>query len=343
MHIGVKFFARVSLLLGPWEFWPYSWVYPLVFLRYLGLCVRFRRLDWLSAVNPGIEYGGLFGYRKSDVLKTLPAELVPHFEAVESALSFEAATALIDRWGSSFPLILKPEVGERGIGVRLLRDRAEALQALTTIDRPHLLQEYCKHPFEYGVFVIRYPGESELRVVSVCDKRFMEVTGDGIRSVRQLLMAHPRFGRYVDRADSTLLDFCPKEGEVIRCQPIGNHNRGTVFLDARDRIDTRLVERMQSICSSIKGFHYGRFDLRAESWEALLEGRAFCIIELNGVASEPTHIYTPGFSFLEAQRTLWQYWGLMARIARHNGPAPPRSTTRVWADFKAYRKAVRQA
>lgn len=330
----------MSLLFGAWEFWPYTWVYPLVFFRYVFYVIRFGRLDWLSAVNPAIEYGGLFGYRKSDVLRLLPTEFVPEYEVVERALKPVEAGGVLERLGRSFPLVLKPEVGERGIGVRLLRDEAEAVAALGAIERPHILQKYCDFPFEYGVFVVRYPGEDRFRVVSVCDKQFMEVVGDGVRTVRVLLEAHPRFCRYLDRVDDLILNLLPAHGEVVRCQPIGNHNRGTIFLDARERIDARLVERMQSLSASIQGFHFGRFDLKAASWEALLEGRDFCIIELNGAASEPTHIYSPGFSFWEAQKTLLNYWSLLARIARHNGPAPKRPASIVWADFKAYRKAV---
>ncbi|MBI1315636.1 hypothetical protein GC167_02085 [bacterium] len=329
------------LLWGPWEFWPYTWVYPVIYLRYWVWVLRFGRLDWFSSVNPGMVYGGLFGYDKSDILKRLPQEWVPVFERIEGPLNPNEVEALLSRTGLSSPLIVKPEVGERGIGVQLVRTPEHLVSVLGKIDRPHLVQQFCTFEEEYGIFVIRHPVEERFRVESVCGKRFMEVVGDGVQTVKALLEVDARNARYIDRLDASELAIIPAFGVRHRCQPIGNHNRGTVFLDYRDRISPALVDRMNLLLKDFNGFHFGRFDIRAASWASLLEGRDFCIIELNGAASEPTHMYSPGFSFWEAQRTLNHYWSLMARIARHNGPAPVRPTAQVWADFKAYRRQIR--
>jgi len=329
------------LLRGPWEFWPFTWVYPIIYLRYWLWVLRFGRLDWFSSVNPGMVYGGLFGYDKSDILQRLPQIWVPEFERVEGPQTRTEVEVLLLRRGFSFPLIVKPEVGERGIGVQLVRTLDALVEVLERIQRPHLVQRFCPFEEEYGIFVIRHPGEERFRVESVCGKRFMEVEGDGVHTVEALLTADARNFRYLDRLDATELAYVPAAGARHRCQPIGNHNRGTVFLDYRDRMSPALVEQMNFLLKDFDGFHFGRFDLRAASWESLVEGRDFCIIELNGAASEPTHIYSPGFSFWEAQRTLGRYWSLMARIARQNGPAPHRPSSQFWADFKAYRRQVR--
>ena len=61
-------------------------------------------------------------------------------------------------------------------------------------------------------------------------------------------------------------------------------------------------------------FCFGRYDILAESWEAVLQGR-FKVIELNGVNAEPLHIYHPGFSVWAAWKTLWRHWQRIGRLA----------------------------
>lgn len=73
------------------------------------------------------------------------------------------------------------------------------------------------------------------------------------------------------------------------------------------------------------GFYFGRFDLRSASVDDLRAGR-FTIIELNGVTSEPTHIYDPGCSVLAAYRTLAASWSLAFAIGAEQAAAG----ARVW-------------
>lgn len=332
-----KWFSGHRTLIPAWEFWPYQWVYAGIFLYYLFLAIRFRHPAWFSAINQCIPYGGLFGYSKSAILQMLPSNKVPQFERIAPPFALKEETLV----QLGFPMILKPDVGERGIGVVLIENLEQLKAALRQRKHPQILQRYVKLPEEFGIFVVRKPRSAHFEVTSITSKRFLSVMGDGKSSILSLIQADQRNQRYLAQLSPDLLKVIPAQGEMIPLQPIGNHNRGTMFCDARHLHSSRLEEQMNEWLKSLQGFRMGRLDLRAESWEALLQGN-YQIIELNGAASEPTHIYQPGFSFLEGQKTLFRQWHLMGRIAKEvlksNYNLPPINQT--FKDFGAYRRQI---
>jgi hypothetical protein len=46
------------------------------------------------------------------------------------------------------------------------------------------------------------------------------------------------------------------------------------------------------MCLQIPGF-FGRMDVMYNTFEELENGKNFAVVELNGAANEPTHIYDP--------------------------------------------------
>ena len=88
----------------------------------------------------------------------------------------------------------------------------------------------------------------------------------------------------------SLWDTVIDEGKTIRVEPIGNHNRGTKFVNANLLITPKLVAVVDEIVKHIPGFYYGRIDLKAQSIGKLLNGEEIRVLEFNGVNSEPTHI-----------------------------------------------------
>jgi hypothetical protein len=76
------------------------------------------------------------------------------------------------------------------------------------------------------------------------------------------------------------------------------------------------------------GFYFGRFDVRAASADAFARGE-FTVIELNGVTSEPTHIYDPAVSVFGAYRALFDQWSTAFAIGAANARAGA-PVTPVW-------------
>ncbi len=316
-----------------WEFWP-LWLFQLpVVLHWLWLGVRFRHWTLFTAANPGIPAGGFLLESKSQILSSIAEPgVVPRFSKLDLPDSESERVDLVARsheqLGLGFPVVGKPDVGERGEGVTILRD-AEALREWAVeAPREAILQEYA-FGAEFGVFYVRRPGEASGTIFSITRKQFPEIVGDGQRTVEELILADDRavcmaplyLEKNVDR-----LETIPAQGERLRLVEIGNHCRGAVFRDGRSLATPALARRIDEIAKSFDGFFFGRFDLRTESEETLCAGVDLRILELNGVTSEATHIYEPGASLLEAYRTLFAQWRLCFEIGAANAALGARPT-----------------
>src|SRR5690606_24651757 len=149
----------------------------------------------------------------------------------------------------------------------------------------------------------------------------LQVTGDGERTLGELILAQDRAVLQYEKLQKNFgdrwTDVLPA-GVTLVLEHVGNHCRGTMFLDRNDRIDDRLTHVILRLLRSMPGVYYGRFDMRVSSWEALLDVRDIRVLEFNGASAEPAHIYQPGYSLLRAYRDIAHHWGIMYRIARQN-------------------------
>lgn len=284
-----------------WEFWPRWLFYPPVVAYVAWLAIR-HRSPWLfTAANPAFPAGGLVGESKRAILERLAAAGAP-------------VAPLVDAATTRFPVVVKPDVGERGTGVVIAHDRASLDRALRDATRDVLIQEYVDGP-ELGVFW------ADGRVISITEKRFPSVVGDGRRTIERLVLDDPRAVAIADVYLAPLadrLDEIPRAGERIPLAAIGNHCRGAIFLDGSRFATEELVAAVGAIARALPGFHFGRFDLRAPSEAHLLAGRDLRILELNGVLSESTHVYDPRYGVLAAWRTLFAQWRLAFEIGGRN-------------------------
>ena len=307
-----------------WEFWP-TWLFYLPVLPWIGwLMVRYRSLTVWTAANPGIPQGGVVGESKFDILSNLAAEwVVPSALLVPDAWPerMDRFVAIQKEKGWAFPVILKPDVGQRGASVKLARSLDDVANYLKTQPGVIIVQTYHPGPFEAGIFYVRIPGEPLGHIFSVTDKRFPVVVGDGHATLEQLIWAHPRFRMqartFLARHEKDL-DRVLGNGESFRLAVAGNHCQGTLFLDGSHLVTPELERRVDEIAQRFDGFFFGRFDVRYTDVERLRAGMDLAIVELNGVTSESTDIYDPDRSLLAAYRTLYQQWSLLFRIGDAN-------------------------
>lgn len=131
---------------------------------------------------------------------------------------------------------------------------------------------------------------------------------------------------YCDQQSERLWDV-PIAGEQIQLVEIGADSKGTIFLDGTRYKTDALEAAIDRLCQSFDGFHFGRFDLRVPSLEALQQGRDLKIIELNGVTSEATSIYDPKNSLFAAYRVLFAQWRIAFEIGRQNKPRGAKVTS----------------
>lgn len=306
-----------------WEYWPFWAVYLPVFAYYLWLAMRLRSLTFFAAVNPGIRRGGMAGEAKADILPLLPAHLLPTTLVVSTGTSIMQVLEQMRAEGLQFPVIVKPNVGERGRLVEKITD-APALQAyLQQVHETVLVQQYVDLPVEAGILYYRLPGQASGRITSVVLKELLTVTGDGVHTLEQLVHLQPRARMVLPRLQQDFKlrweEVLPKS-ERLQLVPIGNHIRGTCFKDGCVHITPQMTAAYDAIFATIPGVYFGRLDVRAASIQDLQAGR-IRILELNGVSSEPGHIYDPDFLLLKAWGVLLHHWRIIARIAQTNHQA----------------------
>lgn len=295
-------------------------VYIPVFAYWLWCGLKARAIFYLSAANPGFEYGGIIGSSKKAILDKIPSELVPTGIIISPSDSIENITSSMQEVRLKFPVVIKPDVGERGFKVELIRNEEELRDYLAGNEDRLIMQEYIDLPMEAGIFYYRLPNENKGTVSSVVLKGLLTVTGDGKSNIRELMMKSERARLQISRlavVDNIDLSSVPDNDEEIILEPIGNHNRGTTFLDGNHLINQKLIDIIDEISNNIEGFYYGRYDLRCKDEEALYKGD-IKVMELNGSVSEPAHIYSPGFPLLEGYRILYHHWRVLYKISKMN-------------------------
>jgi membrane protein DedA with SNARE-associated domain len=304
-----------------WEFWPPWLAYLPVAPYILFLAIRHRSLTLFTVANPGIPSGGFVGESKSAILGHLapvPESTVLH-EHLSADARFRAVKEFLSVHDLSYPIVLKPDVGERGTGVMIARKDSDVTAYFRTSTGDTIVQRYVGG-VEFGVFYYRYPHDSRGSILSITDKRFPSVTGDGVSTIRELVLRDERAcclaGMYLGRLKRKAEDV-PLRGEAVPLAELGSHCRGAVFLDAGHLQTEGLSSAVDAIGSNFPGFYFGRFDVRASTLEDFQAGR-FEILELNGVSAEATHIYDPSVGILTAYRVLFSQWRIAFEIGAHN-------------------------
>lgn len=322
-------------------------------LYFLFLALRHRSFTLPSAANPGMFSGGLVGESKIATLAELH-QTSPEFTAEAHALNgpesqqLDQLEALLADGRLKYPFILKPDAGQRGTGVKLIRNDAQARAYLQQVRVPVIAQRYAPGPHELGVFYYRFPDQPRGRILAITDKIFPELTGDGRRTIRELINSDPRacllavtcLHRFATRRDEVL-----PAGTALRLVEAGNHARGCIFRDGMHLWSAELEARIDQISRKLNGFYTGRDDLRYGSTEELRAGRGFEIVELNGAASEVTSIYDARNTLGGAYRTLFSQWRLvfaLGAINRRCGTEPiaARVLWRHWRESVATAAAL---
>lgn len=328
-----------------WEFWPPAVFYPPVVAYILWLGLKHRGLTVFTAANPGIRDGGFIGESKHAILTALAGAgdaVAPHrlIEAGPPPDRLAALDAALGAIGVDYPIVLKPDVGQRGAGVRVVRDRDAAARYLAEVGGPVIAQAFAPG-LEFGVFYVRHPAEPRGRIFSITAKELPTVTGDGRRPLRDLILADDRavcmFDAYA-AAQAGRLDGVPAKGEVIPLVEVGTHARGAIFRDGGWARTEALEAAIDRISRGVPGFYFGRYDLRTPSLADFMAGRNFRIVELNGVTAEATDIYDRRNGVVTAWRTLCRQWALAFAIGAAHRARGARVTplAELWRNVRAY-------
>lgn len=339
LHLGK---GAIVKLLDPWErkawlpswrqwlhfeFWPAWFFYLPVVPMYIYHALRRGSFFLPFYAHPGLAHGGLIGESKWAFLKsldpadpsTLPARFLPKGQPRAEALQ------AIESFG--YPVILKPDVGQRGYGVRRIQNRQQAEDYLKhSQDDGLVLQKLSVLQKEAGLFYVRRPSQEHGQIFSVTLKILPSVTGDGKSKLGDLILADPRArliaSTYFARLKADLDRVYP-EGQSIPLVSCGNHCQGAIFENGQNLVSPELVQAVERIARSLPDFYFGRLDVKYASDDDLKNGR-FEIVEINGAGSEATHIWDRQTTLLEAYRTLFRQWSLLFAVGAEVKPLRPR-------------------
>jgi len=306
-----------------WEFWP-PWLFYLPVILWVAL-LSIRHLGPLKATsaNPGISsYGKFLLNTKYDKLSGLSPDHVAPFELLDSkdgpSVRKEIALNFVQK--HNFPVVLKPNLGGRGAGVWIVKDDEQLAADIELIDYDAIIQAYVPG-VEYGIFWISHPRDNRGRIVSITEKRLPMVTGDGEKTLEELVLAHPRSvctaRNHLTYLSDRLRDI-PEDDEHVPIGELGTHSLGALFLDGKEIHTPELASQFSAIAKSHNGFHFGRFDVRAPSTEHMKAGKQIQILELNALFGEMTHIWDRRLGLFNAWLTLCKQWSQAYSIGAYN-------------------------
>lgn len=334
---GMPALTDLVSTIGAAERIPAKVFYAPLAANWLWLGLRHRSLSLPSIANPRIEVGGLWGESKRaylDMIAGSSRRWVARYAALDRrpgdpADDLRRALAAARDAGIDFPLVVKPDIGWQGYGVRLIHTEEELADYIRAFPEgaTFLLQELIDWQGEAGIFYSRMPGEAAGRVTAVTLRYFPHVVGDGVHSVRDLILAEERSAwksrlhlgqsREHGGVHKDLLDQVPATGALVRLSFIGSIRVGGIYRDAPQVLTRELNDRFDAISRGMDNFYYGRFDIRFASIDRLARGEDFRIIEVNGAGSEAISAWDPSirickvYSRLRAQqRTMFQIGAL---------------------------------
>ena len=293
---------RQSTPLGALERVPLWLIRLVIGLQWLGLACRYRSLTLPSAVNPGITSGGLIGEGKLEYFQAmgpLARARTAAFIALanrpgmnEDELGQRLAAA-----GLAFPLIVKPDLGLCGYGVRKV-DNLAALQnylAQFPFNEVLVVQHYLTDEGEAGIFYTRDPAATRGQIIGLALRYFPRVVGDGVHTLRQLIERDPRARRLLtsQHQGPEGQQRIPAHGEHVRVANIGSYRVGGLYRNGDHQITPALAAAIEAIAQDMPAFHGGRFDVRFHTLDDFLQRAEFTIIEVNGAGSEAINAWDP--------------------------------------------------
>lgn len=258
---------------------------------------------------------------KKAIYDIIPPQYYPKTELVKQGTATTAIEKLIDASGLKYPLIAKPDIGLRGAGVKKINKFEELVSYNNNANFDYVVQDLIPYDNEVGIFYVRYPDQKVGKITGIVSKEFLIVEGDGQSTIESLLQQNPRFEmqlRTLKQEYGVTLSTVLAQGQKMNLVPYGNHARGAKFIDGSHWITPKLEAMMNEVCLQIPGFYFGRLDVMYQSLADLEQGKNFAIVELNGAASEPTHIYDPKHSLFFAWKELMRHITYMYEISAIN-------------------------
>ena len=269
-----------------------------------------------------MKLSGAIESSKYSYLQYVPEQYLPKKILITKHTPIDKIKGMLENHRMEYPLIAKPDTGLRGLEIDVITQQNELLDYLKRVSRTDILiQEFIEFPIEFGILYSKTPLNNQTKLSSVTLKKFLNVTGYGVSTFKSLLSKKSRAEKHFEFIKikyPSIWESVVEKGKTIRVEPIGNHNRGTEFVNANMLITPELVAVVDEIVRHIPGFYYGRIDIKAQSIQKLMKGKGIRILEINGVNSEPTHIYDSNTPITSAYKDVFTHMNTIYKISEQN-------------------------
>lgn len=324
-----------------WEYWN-SWFFYIPNIPYaFYLIFKAKNLVFFSAANPGIKSSGNGSESKFETLQLIPEELKPKSILHKRGENFEKTIKNILEKNILFPVIAKPDVGFRGLLVKKIETEIDLKKYIQNFDVDFIIQEFIDYKNECGIFYSRNPKEKNGLISSITLKKFLSVIGDGTSTIQELVKLDKRANLYKElifESHQENLNLILEKNKEIQLSVIGNHCKGTQFINGNHLITHKLTAAFDELNGKIPGWFYGRIDIKYDTFSALENGKNFKILEINGIISEPTHIYDAQSStYFEALKSIRTHWKILFEISMANHKIykiPYKNSLLYWKEIK---------
>lgn len=316
MNIKILFFR-----LAHWETWHYMAKYIPIMPVWLWYCIKARSFWFFTPSNPSLTFGGFEGESKKEMFDQLPENSYPKSIYVSHKMSFMQIKKLVAEHAFDFPLAVKPDVGMMGFMFRKIDSIDKLHQYHNTMPADYIIQHLVNYPLEVSVFYYRFPDEEKGNITGFLKKEFLQVTGDGVSTLWELMCNYSRVQFRQEEMRSKhqgRLNDILAMGEIYCLSNALNLSRGGKLISLAHEKDEKLLKVFDELSHYTHNFYYGRYDIKCASVEDLKEGKNFYILEYNGCGAEPHHIYGNGNTLLQAYTILLHHWKVLYKISTYN-------------------------
>jgi hypothetical protein len=295
---------------------PFWFFHIPIFPYVLFLSLKRGSLAFFTNTNPNLYAGGFVNSSKIDDFKGIDSKWLPKL-AYFSENTFDKVEKELLKQKIEYPIILKPNKGERGLGVVKINDRKELITVLSKITSDFIVQEFINYPLEFGVLYYRNPKTAKPDISSICLKKIPFVIGNGKDELQALVMKKYNSIQF-DNINSQNINKVIENNEEFSLEYVAHRSKKCVFKNFNHIYSKELIETFCTITSKMENFHFGRFDIKVNRIEDLIDGNNLKILEVNGVNSQPIHIFDPDYSFYKCYKDLYAHWYLIYQISKNN-------------------------
>jgi len=249
--------------LTQWEHWATPMFYLPVLPYAFYQALRVKSLTFFLNVNPAIKNSGDGTESKYKTILLVPEKHRPKSVLIGINEDFSVVKSKLTEAKINFPLIAKPDLGFRGLLVKKI-DSEKDLQTYLNKNNSIaiLIQEFVDYKEECGIFYYRLPNEEQGKITSITLKKFLSVVGNGKSTLSELILADKRAFLYYDllkNIHKNKMNSIPKMDKKIKLTVIGNHSKGTQFLNGNHLISKELEQTFDKLNKQIKSYGYGRY------------------------------------------------------------------------------------